>query len=128
MPIIWGRVSSTDQASAREVLDAYTDAIFRDTWRYVAMRGDEWRYVATRVAIGRDVAPEATETVRRAPLVSAYLRAFQVARAARRVTKNRLTKRSELAHTRGAWPMGEQPGPRAARVRGLLAPRFPCCS
>ena len=29
--------------SGREVLDTYTLAIFRDTWRYVAMSGDAWR-------------------------------------------------------------------------------------
>ena len=52
------------EPSAREVLDAYTDAIFRDTWRCVAMSGATWRHVAISVAMWRPN-PEARETAAR---------------------------------------------------------------
>ena len=48
-------INRVPDPSARGVLDTYTLAIFRDTWRYVALRGDMWRCVAIR----RDSAPKA---------------------------------------------------------------------
>ena len=77
------------------------------------MSGATWRHVA----IGRD-AHAAPVAIDRDAHVG--IRTFQVARAACDLKKD-ITKRSELARARGAWPMGEQPGSRAARVRGLLA-------
>ena len=102
-------------------------AIRGDTWRCVAMSGATWRHVA----IGRDVAPEATETVAR----TVGIRAFQVARAARRVTKNRLTKKGANLRTRaarGQWVSSPGLAPRAcvgcSPLASRAAPDGGCCA
>ena len=92
----------TVNPSGREVLDTYTLAIFRDTWRYVALFGA----MSRSVAIGRDPAAARARPNRPAGLGvrdgivfaadGAKVRYCRVAEAARRPCAIRRAPRGPL--------------------------------